>query len=81
MVSSLSNFSDKIYSLSSANLPVKPGHKVCFIGFESSWIGDQANARLIVNTIRRLPNVSLNFLLVQRRNQAKCSPSLIVDDL
>ena len=81
IVSSITSASSNVFSITSENIPYAPHQKILLLGFEMSWVGDQAQTRLTVNTIRRIPGVSLNFILVQRRSGLHCRPSLILDDL
>ena len=80
IITNITSACSKVFSITSENIPFAPHQKILLLGFEMSWVGDQAQTRLTVNTIRRIPGVSLNFTL-QRRSGFYCRPSLILDDL
>ncbi len=54
---------------------------ICILGLENEWIDDLASARIMVNNIREVPGVSLNFLHVKSRDNSICTPSLISTDV
>ena len=53
---------------------------VSILGLEKEWTSDIAYDRLCVNRIREVPDVKLEFLIVDSREDKQCHPSLIAMD-
>ena len=60
---------------------LKSNSSIFILGLEREWIDNLAADRILVNSIRELPDTPLFILLVESRQNTSCSPSLICSDV
>ena len=81
LITELTRFNVSIVSIADIDpSTIESSSNLLFLGFESEWVGDIASARLKINSLREIDNITILFAIVNYRDNQICTQSLLIQD-